>query len=58
MTFLLGSFLGILVGGMWLARKRMDAQTAMPYGVFLAPAAMVVVIAGPQIWHWYLALGA
>ena len=56
MTFLAGSFLGTLIGlGLVLAR-RADGRTALPYGVFLAPAAMAVTLWGHTAWRWYLSL--
>lgn len=58
LTFLMGSFVGVLVGMILIARGRADGGTALPYGVFLAPAAMVTAIAGPDIWAWYITLGA
>lgn len=58
LTFLLGSLLGIVVGGVLIARGRADGRTALPYGVFLAPAAAVSTLQGPAIWAWYLGLGA
>jgi len=58
LTFLLGSLAGSLVGVTLIARGRAHAGTALPYGVFLAPAAAVAAVAGPSIWSWYLALGA
>ena len=56
LTFLAGSFVGALVGLTMAARGRADRLTALPYGVFLAPAAAAMVFWGRPIWSWYLAL--
>lgn len=56
LTFLLGSFAGVLVGGLLMARGKADGKTQLPYGVFLAPAAGVAAVWGPGIWGWYLGL--
>lgn len=57
-TFLLGSLAGAAVGLALVARGRAAGTTALPYGVFLAPAAAIVVLWGGEIWSWYIALGA
>lgn len=58
LTFVLGSLVGAAVGLWLMGRGRADGATTLPYGVFLAPAAAVVAVAGPGIWSWYLALAA
>jgi len=57
MTFLFGSFIGSVVGVILVSRGKADGTTMLPYGVFLAPSAMVVTVAGPAIWAWYCGLG-
>jgi leader peptidase (prepilin peptidase)/N-methyltransferase len=67
----LGAFLGLpgllltIVGsaaagsavGLWLvARGRGSGRTALPYGAFLAPAALAAMVAGPALWRGYLSL--
>ena len=67
----LGAFLGLpgllltVVGsaaagtavGLWLMlRGRGDGRTALPYGAFLAPAALAALVAGPALWRAYLTL--
>jgi leader peptidase (prepilin peptidase) / N-methyltransferase len=43
--------------GLWLvARGCGTAKTALPYGTFLAPAALVALVAGPALWRGYLSL--
>jgi leader peptidase (prepilin peptidase)/N-methyltransferase len=56
MTFMAGSGLGALVGLSMMAGRRADARTALPYGVFLAPAAAAVTLWGDAAWRWYLSL--
>ncbi len=56
MTFLLGSLVGAAVGIAMTARGSAGRLTALPYGVFLAPAAAVVVFWGRAAWTWYLGL--
>ncbi len=56
MTLLVGSGLGTLVSVALMLRRRAHARTALPYGVFLAPAAMAVTLWGDTAWRWYLAL--
>jgi leader peptidase (prepilin peptidase) / N-methyltransferase len=53
MTFLFGSLAGTIVGLILVRRGKVDGTTLLPYGVFLAPAAMLVTVAGPAIWAWY-----
>jgi leader peptidase (prepilin peptidase) / N-methyltransferase len=56
LTILLGSLLGSILGIALLANRRATGRTALPYGTFLAPAAGVVLLAGPRIWAWYFGL--
>jgi leader peptidase (prepilin peptidase)/N-methyltransferase len=56
LTFLFGSFVGAVVGMTLASRGRAGARTALPYGVFLAPAAASVALWGPTIWNWYTTL--
>lgn len=58
LTILFGSFLGSLIGAWFIFSGRGHGRTALPYGTFLAPAAIVVVLYGQVIWSWYLALGS
>jgi leader peptidase (prepilin peptidase)/N-methyltransferase len=55
LTFLLGSLVGAAVGIALTARGSAGRLTVLPYGVFLAPAAAVVVFWGRAAWTWYLA---
>ncbi len=56
MTFLVGSFVGTIVGLGLVLVRRADGRTALPYGVFLAPAAMAVTLWGHEAWRWYISL--
>jgi leader peptidase (prepilin peptidase)/N-methyltransferase len=44
-----GSFVGLAL----IALRRGDRRTALPFGTFLAPAAVFVALAGPALWRWY-----
>ena len=51
------SFLGLAITGMTLiASGRGSGQTALPFGAFLAPAGVLVLMAGPVLWRGYLML--
>jgi leader peptidase (prepilin peptidase)/N-methyltransferase len=56
LTILLGSLMGSVFGIALLANRRATGRTALPFGTFLAPAAGIVLLAGPRIWAWYLGL--
>lgn len=49
----LGALLGALVAGVLLATGRMQRRTALPFGVFLAVAGVLVSFVGPRIWGSY-----
>lgn len=56
MVLMLGSILGAPVG-IALARQHTGVGAArIPFGPFLAVASVVVGVAGPAIWQWYLGL--
>ncbi len=56
MTFLVGSGLGTVLALVLMLARRADGRTAVPYGVFLAPAAMAVTLWGDAAWVWYISL--
>lgn len=56
LTILLAAFGGSVVGLTLLAARRADRATALPFGCFLAPAALSAFLFGGQIWSWYLGL--
>ena len=52
-VLILASFTGAIFGVYLMARKGKDAQFALPFGTFIAPAAFVALIWGNQIINWY-----
>ena len=57
LVLILASFVGALVGVYVMVRKGRDAQFALPFGTFLAPAAFVAMLWGDrlvQIYKGYL----
>ncbi len=56
LTVLVGSLAGALVGVALILARRAGGRTALPFGTFLAPAAALVLLAGPWIWNWYATL--
>ena len=55
LVLILGSFVGALVGIYVMARKGKNAQFALPFGTFLAPAAFVAMVWGERIVGIYKA---
>ncbi|HVR39503.1 MAG TPA: prepilin peptidase [Thermoanaerobaculia bacterium] len=53
---LLASVTGAIVGLIVASRSEQGMQVAIPFGVFLGLAALVVLFFGPTLWAWYLAL--
>ena len=56
LTIFLASAGGAIVGGILIARGRGGMKTALPFGVFLAPAAMIAFLWGDGWVHRYLSL--
>ena len=56
LSIFLGAFMGSLVGVAAMAGGKGNRRTALPFGTFLAPAAVIVLFAGPALWHWYMGL--
>ena len=44
---------GSLAGGILVATRQANRRTALPFGAFLAPAAVLAGVAGPFVWRWY-----
>ncbi len=44
---------GTVVGAGLLLSRRGGRRTALPFGAFLAPAAVFAAVAGPALWRWY-----
>lgn len=53
-------FAGSVLGALWAlfgaVAKRLDINARIPFGPFLAAAAVLVALFGPDVWHWYAAL--
>ena len=56
LTLILASFAGALVGVFFILVRKKDMQYALPFGTFLAPAAIVALIWGERIIAAYLGL--
>jgi leader peptidase (prepilin peptidase)/N-methyltransferase len=54
LTLVLASFAGSILGMGLIATGRGRAQTALPFGTFLAVGALVAAVAGDGILAWYL----
>jgi leader peptidase (prepilin peptidase)/N-methyltransferase len=55
-TIFIGSLIGSVVGIVLIRLTRKDWEYALPFGTFLAGAAVIVDFYGPEILDWYLAL--
>jgi leader peptidase (prepilin peptidase)/N-methyltransferase len=55
-TILLASAAGSVIGLGLMLRGRAGSQTALPFGTFLAAAAVCALAAGPALWTGYLSL--
>jgi leader peptidase (prepilin peptidase)/N-methyltransferase len=53
---LIASITGAVIGIAFAARSEHGMQLALPFGVFLGIAALVVLFFGPTLSQWYLAL--
>jgi leader peptidase (prepilin peptidase)/N-methyltransferase len=56
LTLVLSSFLGSLVGLLLIVLRKGDLKYALPYGTFLAAAALFSSVAGDRIVDWYASL--
>lgn len=56
LTIFLAAFAGTLVSVVLMSRGRADGRTALPFGTFLAPAALVAFLWGDLALGWYAAL--
>lgn len=54
LTLVLSSLLGAVVGLLMIAARKGDLKYALPFGTFLALAALVASVAGEPIVNWYL----
>jgi len=55
-ALVMGAILGGLVAGALLAMKKRGRKEAIPFGPFLSVAAMITLLWGSNILHWYLGL--
>lgn len=55
-TLLLAYVAGSLVGLVLVALRRKNLESQLPFGAFLAPAALVSLLWGQGLWQWYLGL--
>jgi len=53
-TLILASFTGAVVGVAVMATKRGDMRYALPFGTFLAIAALIAILFGDALLNWYL----
>ena len=54
LTLLLASFIGSIVGVVWMVARGADSKLAIPFGPFLALGALVTLFWGDTIIRWYL----
>ncbi len=55
-TIFIGALAGTVVGLGLMALKGEGRRAALPFGTFLAPAAICVWIAGDDVFHWYVVM--
>jgi leader peptidase (prepilin peptidase)/N-methyltransferase len=53
LTIFLGSLLGSVVGILIIALRGGNMRMALPFGVFLGPAAIIALYVGPAFIEWY-----
>ena len=53
---LLAFFIGAAISVVWLLAGSKDLKTAVPFGTFLAVAALITLLYGSQLWTGYLHL--
>ncbi|MDX6380563.1 MAG: leader peptidase (prepilin peptidase) / N-methyltransferase [Rubrobacteraceae bacterium] len=51
-----GAVVGAIIGGILIATSRIQRQSALPFGVFLALGGGLTLFAGQEVWDWYLRL--
>ena len=57
-TIFIASFLGALVGGLYLAVTRKGTQVPIPFGPYLVMGALLDLFWGDELIDWYLSLGS
>lgn len=53
LTFLFGSLLGSIIGGLYILIFAKDRRTPLPFGTFLGIAAIAVLFWSNIFWNWY-----
>ncbi|HYV06548.1 MAG TPA: prepilin peptidase [Blastocatellia bacterium] len=53
LTIFLGSLLGSIVGVLMIVLRGGNMRMAIPFGVFLGPAAIIALYVGPAFVEWY-----
>jgi leader peptidase (prepilin peptidase)/N-methyltransferase len=56
LVVIIGSVIGLIAGGIIIARSPDGAKTRLPYGTFLGIAAIIVLLWGQPIIDWYVGL--
>jgi len=56
LTLILSSFTGAVVGVAMMASQRGGLRYALPFGTFLAIAALVAMLVGEPLLDWYFSL--
>ena len=54
LSLLLASFIGSIVGVVWMVARGADAKLAIPFGPFLSLGALVALLWGDSIVRWYI----
>ena len=53
LTIFLGSLIGSIIGVLMIALRGGNMRMAIPFGVFLGPAAIIALFIGPAFIEWY-----
>ena len=53
LTLFIASIMGTATGGLLMAAGRAGRRTALPFGTFLAPAAVLALFLAPAFFAWY-----
>lgn len=56
LCLLWGAVAGSLIGGIYLLATGKGRRTPLPFGTFLAAAAVAALFWGPAAWEWYMKL--
>ena len=56
LTIFLGSLLGSIVGVLMIVLRGGNMRMAIPFGVFLGPAAIIALYVGPAFVEWYVGM--